>query len=103
MSNNVFVPKMFNRFTPEQIIEFAKQTKFCTEEKGQCFNHELCPVSHSTACCYHCQQSAHLEASEEDKAFIKEHFTCEDPRCFRAVAMLFLGQTFEKSKIKKIE
>lgn len=98
MSNNLIVPKMLSRYTPEQIIEFAKQTKFCTEEKGQCFNHELCPVSHSTACCYHCQESAHLEASKEDKDFIKKHTTCDDPRCFRAVAMIFLDVKLEKSE-----
>jgi len=105
MSNNKNsddTPGILLKFTPEQVIEYANQTKYCTEEKGQCFSQELCPVSHSTACCLHCKSSSHTEASKEDKAYIDENFTCKNPRCFRAVAVLFLGKKLNKSEIEKI-
>lgn len=101
-NNSDYIPTILLKYTPAEIIELANETKYCTEDKGQCFSQELCPVSHSTACCMHCTLSAHSEASKEDKAFIDENFTCKNPRCFRAIAVLFLGKTLEESKIYKL-
>ena len=95
-------PSILDKYTEEEIIEFANQTKGCTEETGQCFCHELCPISHSTACCLHCNMSPHELASEEDKKYIRENFICKEPRCFRAIAVLFLGAKLEKSEMKRV-
>lgn len=100
--NSDFIPDILMKFTPEQINKLAEDTKYCTEDKGQCFYHELCPVSHTTACCLHCKMSSHLEASKDDKAYIDKNFACKNPRCFRAVAVLFLGTELKESRIEKI-
>ena len=101
-NNSDDIPDILLKFTPEQIVEFAEQTKYCTEDKGQCFSQELCPVSHSTACCLHCSLSFHTEASKEDKEYIDKNFICKNPRCFRAVAVLFLGEKLKESKIENV-
>ena len=105
MSNNKNsddIPEILLKFTPEQIVNLANETKYCTEDKGQCFYHELCPVSSSTACCLHCNMSLHSEASKEDMDYIDENFTCKNPRCFRAVAVLFLGKNLKENRIENI-
>ena len=99
MDKNLDRPSMLYKFTEEEIIEFAEQMNCCTENTGKCFGHEICPISHSPACCLHCTESAHVLASQEDRDYIKENFICKDPRCFRAVAILFLGAKLKESKI----
>ena len=101
-SKNNDTPDILLKFNPEQIVELANETKYCTECTGQCFYHELCPVSFSTACCLHCKMSLHSEASKEDMEYIDENFICKNPRCFRAVAVLFLGKKLKESRIENI-
>lgn len=95
-------PSVLDKYTREEIIDLANKTKHCTEDTGQCFFHEFCPISHSTACCLHCNMSMHTLASKEDKEYIEENFICKEPRCFRAIAILFLGAKLEESKIETI-
>lgn len=99
MNKNLDRLAILDKYTEEEIINFAKQTKNCTENTGKCFAHELCPISHSPACCLHCNMSTHRLASKEDRDYIEKNFTCKEPRCFRAIAILFLGAKLEESKI----
>lgn len=102
MDKNLDRPSVLDKYTEEEIIGFAEQTKCCTESTGKCFAHELCPISHSPACCLHCNMSSHRLASEEDREYIEKNFTCKEPRCFRAIAILFLGAKLKESKIEVI-
>lgn len=62
-------------------------TTKCTHELHECFEGELCPQSHSTACCLHCSIATHKETDDEIKALIKKNGHCGD-----ATAMCARGQ-----------
>ncbi|MCK5016297.1 MAG: hypothetical protein KAS32_04420 [Candidatus Peribacteraceae bacterium] len=84
--------------TPEEIIKTARNLKYCSENTGECFHSELCPVSHSTACCMHCKEFDHGDIDEETRLFIEKHGHCNDIRCFRAKAILMYGAKIPQPK-----
>lgn len=96
------IPEMLRSFTTEEITKAADEIRYCSVNRDQCFYNELCPISNSTACCYHCSLSTHLDASTEERAYIKKEFLCKTPRCFRAVAGLFLGKEIKNKDIEEL-
>ena len=77
--------------TKEEIIELAKGTTKCTCALHECFESELCPQSHSTACCVHCGEATHTETEEGVKTVIANLGHCNDisAMCFRGQALHF--------------
>jgi len=79
--------------TKEELIKLSKKTTRCTHELHECFEGELCPQSHSTACCLHCTSATHKETDEETMKIIKEKGHCGDSTamCPRGQLLHFYG------------
>lgn len=77
--------------TKEETITNAKNLQFCTEDLKECFEGELCPISHSTACCLHCAEFPHEGLDNETKRLIMRQGHCNEIRCFRAKAIMVYG------------
>ena len=86
----------------EQIIDKAHALKYCTENLGECFEGELCPESHSTACCLHCAKFPHEGLGPATKKLIDTKGHCNNIRCFRAKAILLYDEPVPQPKRPKL-
>ena len=75
----------------DEIIKLAKGLTHCTCALHECFESELCPQSHSTACCLHCGEASHIETDDNIKVVINNLGHCNDmsAMCFRGIAAHF--------------